>query len=91
MIWLRYIHVTIWPQKVYDMIWLWYDMWMTDIYMLSYDMKYVMVWDMWYENDMKYDILWCNMLRYDMYMMKCYVKSMERYVMSPKLCVYNMI
>ena len=38
---------TIWPQKVYDMIWLWYDMWMTDIYMLSYDMKYVMVWNMW--------------------------------------------
>ena len=55
------------------------------------DMKYVMVWDMWYENDMKYDILWCNMLRYDMYMMKCYVKSMEHYVMYSKLCVYNMI
>ena len=31
------------------------------------------------------------MLCYDMHMMKCYVKSMERYVMSPKLCVYNMI
>ena len=31
------------------------------------------------------------MLRYDMYIMKYYIKSMERYVMSPKLYVYNMI
>ena len=36
-----------------------------------------------------YETLWCNMLWYDVYMMKCYVKSIERYVRSLKNCVYT--
>ena len=31
------------------------------------------------------------MLCYDVYMMKCYVKSIELYIRSPKLCVYSMM
>ena len=37
-------------------------------------------------------MIYCDAICHgDMYMIKCYVKNKERYVMSPKLCVYNMI
>ena len=56
-----------------------------------------MIWNMlWYKICDKftclwYHILWCDILWYEMYMMRCYVKNMKRYVMTFKLYVYNMI
>ena len=64
---------TIWPQSIYNIIWLWYDMWMTD------NISCGMIWKFfnlsWYEKCDKltclwYDILWCDMLWYDE---NCYV------------------
>ena len=50
----------IWPRSVYDMIWLWYDMWMMDVYILWYDMGwYVINWHAYDMNIvMRYVMAW---------------------------------
>ena len=55
---------TIWPRSVYDMIWLWYDMWMTDIYVvlwygICYGTRYAIKWHV-------YDMIHCDVIGYGM-------------------------
>ena len=81
----------IWSRSVHDMICLWYEKWMTNIYMLWYDMnyigmKYVISWHV-------YDMIYCDAICYGM---RCIwgdvmLKDMEYYVMSLKLYVQSMI